>query len=256
MTWEVESPEGVVLEIEGEEPPTGEQIRKMFAAFAPASSEPQLRAAPELVSAMPTEAINELPAPTGQLTEPPGKRAEQITQLLSALVTSGAGGVAATIPKGMSLLRPPGAISGPLSRLLRPAAQKLEGFKFPGPSGGSLQNLRTEAQEMERFFRHTQPGASQLPTYVTEAAKAPESAGLLARLLLGSRAGQILGATDLSAGARLQMLLKVLAGRGAVGGGAIAGGKKAINKIRSRMEVPSGRVLSSEEIYGGSPFTY
>src|SRR5574341_576657 len=135
MTWEVESPEGVVLEIEGEEPPTGEQIRRMFAAFAPASEEPQLRAARGLVSAMPTESIEELPAPAGQLTKPPGTRAEQVTQLLSALVTGGAGGVAATVPKGMSLLRPPGALSGPLSRLLRPAAQ---GFKFPAPSGGSL----------------------------------------------------------------------------------------------------------------------
>src|SRR5574341_1666148 len=109
---------------------------------------------------------------------------------------------------------------------------------------------------MKRFFRQIQPGASQLPVYAAEAAKAPENAGLLARLLLGSRAGQILGATDLSAGVRLKLLLKILAGRGAVGGGAIAGGKKAISKIRSRMEVPSGRTIGSEEIYGGSPFTY
>src|SRR5574341_1118317 len=83
MTWEVESPEGVVLEIEGEEPPTGEQIRRMFAAFAPASEEPQLRAARGLVSAMPTESIEELPAPAGQLTKPHLRR-RQVAGLLVA----------------------------------------------------------------------------------------------------------------------------------------------------------------------------
>src|SRR5574341_999763 len=106
-TYRITDPQtGRIFRITGNNPPTENQIRMVIGA---ASGEPQLRAAPGPAFAMPTLPSPELPAPPGQLTEEPGKRAEQITQLLSALV---GGGMSALPTKGVSLLRPPGAVSG------------------------------------------------------------------------------------------------------------------------------------------------